>query len=69
MSKFNPAKVPKWCKWIAVDKDGECWAFENKPATNTVYKCVWDTCFSDEAVRLYKGKPPKNWKDELYTWG
>ena len=65
MSKFNPKKVPKWCKWIAVDENGECYGHECDP-TDEISVFGWaskgNICF------LYEGKRPKNWKDELYTW-
>jgi len=68
-TKFNPKDVPSWCKWIAVDESGRCWGFENKPDTKSSrYNGNWDTRNIDKAVELYEGKPPKNWKDELYTW-
>ena len=68
MGKFNEKKVPKWCRWLAVDKNGECWAFENKPRQKDLIYGRWDTDFIDNAEMLYSGKPPKNWKDELYQW-
>ena len=74
-TKFNPKDVPDWCKWIAVDEDGVCCAFRKKPYQEASYptlKGYWninDVIENENAVDLYKGKPPKNWKDELYTWG
>jgi hypothetical protein len=70
-TKFNPKDVPSWCKWIAVDKNGECNAYSIKPTPrDKPYISEWD--FDDwnnhQYITLYKGKPPKNWKDELYTW-
>lgn len=66
MSKFNPKKVPIWCKWIAVDENGSCWGFSLKPES---FVFMWDSYkLGCESVALYKGNPPKNWKDELYTW-
>jgi len=70
MSKFNPKKVPDWCKWIAVDKNGECWAYSIKPEINKQeepYK--WWPQQHGLWMPLYEGKTPKNWKNELYTWG
>lgn len=68
MNKFNPNKVPKWCNWIAVDQDGCCWAFSREPSTGvSSFPYKWDNWFG-EAERLYNGKPPKDWKQELYTW-
>ncbi len=67
-TKFNRKDVSRWCKWIAVDKDGACWEYPTKP----VIYCesgVWSLPTLYLKVRfLYKGEPPKNWKDELYTW-
>lgn len=66
MSKFNPKDVPSWCKWIAVDDNGAEWAYDSEPSHNNGYM-VWVND-GDRARLLYYGKPPKNWKEELYTW-
>ena len=67
--KFNPKDVPSWCKWIAVDDDGEVRCFRIKPFRNK-YINMWNVASSFERSKyLYKDKKPKNWKDELYTWG
>ena len=69
MNKFNEKDVPSWCKWIAVDFDGSCWAFTAKPESIRYYKGEWwPKTNAGKQVKLYEGKPPKNWKDELYTW-
>jgi len=61
--------VPKWVNWMAVDENGQCWMYESKPIANVD---VWFIPFNVERKRkfkkLYEGKPPKNWKEELYTW-
>jgi len=72
-TKFNEKDVPSWCKWIAVDEDGMCVAFNVKPKSldNVLGGAgFWDGSrqASIDCLELYKGKPPKNWKDELYTW-
>ena len=72
-TKFNKKDVPRWCKWIAIDEDGLCCAYENKPNLAGIVierKGVWWPTgkISRENISLYRGKPPKNWKDELYTW-
>ena len=71
MGKFNPAKVPKWCKWIAVDEDGGCWAYSAKPIIETeLFGNRWMPKHQTGRWHLlYTRKPSKNWKDELYTWG
>lgn len=33
------AMVPFWTKWLAIDGNGEIWAFENRPVENTVDQC------------------------------
>lgn len=58
--------VPDWANWIAVDKDGTCYAFADKPVKRAR---VWDVSGFSASRILYRGKPPKNWKEELYTWG
>ncbi len=69
-NKFKPEEVPDWVKWIAVDKDGECWGFEMKPEHRNNCPNTWDNIVNENssAIHLYTGKPPKDLKDELYTW-
>ncbi len=68
-TKFNPKDVPSWCKWIAVDKDGFCFAYSTKPKTRIVLES-WDNDHNPKGQWrvLYRERKPKNWKDELYTW-
>ncbi len=66
-TKFNRKDVSSWCKWIAVDKDGKCWEFSKEP-----FLCCaanfWIDRYHSRTRLLYKGAPPKNWKEELYNW-
>ena len=66
-TKFNEKDVPKGTNWIATDKDGACFAFNVEP--RKVDYRTWDVMRPDWSHLLYLGKPPKNWKNELYTWG
>ncbi len=67
-TKFNQKAVSSWCKWIAVDENGECWEYYEKPYKRLSCK-IWRLrhCLSKGKI-LYKGAPPKSWKEELYTW-
>ena len=56
--------VPDWVNWIAVDKDGGGTYFENEPFPDG----VWWRTNGGQYLEIYQGTPPKNWKDELYTW-
>ncbi len=67
-TKFNRKDVSSWCKWIAVDKDGACWEYSEAPKTNAFF-ALWDMTEPSKTKFLYKGAQPKNWKEELYTWG
>lgn len=58
--------VPYWVNWMAVDDDGDCFGYENKPSLSMADH--WWGNRSGRYVRLYSGNTPKNWKDELYTW-
>lgn len=71
MSKLKveiEVNIPIWTNWIAVDESGDVYAYENEPRKE--YDS-WDVNLKKhgELKFLYKDKPPKNWKDELYTWG
>lgn len=61
--------VPDFVNWIAIDEDGRCWGYATKPA-NTLRLNQWFGKQKKVAtVLLYHAAPPKNWKEELYTWG
>ncbi len=66
-TKFNRKDVSDWCKWIAVDKDGACWEYSGMPFLGRT-SSVWSDRYHSKAKLLYRGAPPKNWKNELYTW-
>ncbi len=66
-TKFNPKDVPDWCKWIAVEQSGVCFAFSKEPFVSHIFAFLGAAPFS-KGKFLYKGAPPKNWKEELYTW-
>lgn len=67
-TKFNAKDVSNWCKWIAVDEDGFCYEYSIKPDNKRSIGEQWLNNGGQEKF-LYKGKPPKNWRNELYTWG
>jgi len=65
-------KVPDWVKWIAVDKDGSEYGYKFKPHYSRVFGS-WTNRHTEytnpiEWCFIGVGKPPKNWKEELYTW-
>lgn len=53
------ANAPEWAKWLAMDKDGEWYWFEEKPVRE---KCTWQCdlgkCKITESVRL-------DWRESL----
>jgi len=57
--------VPDWVNWMAADKSGQVWAYRNKPYISR-HDNYWSCNGRNE--RIYNGKPPKNFRDELYTW-
>ena len=56
--------VPDWVEWIAIDEDGTACGYADEPHCDDR---EW-IAISFLCVFLYQGKPPKNWKAELYTW-
>lgn len=58
--------VPDWAKWFAVDKNGDVYVYEHKPKLSERDN-IWSHV-KGNLYNLYKGAPPKNWKDELYEW-
>ena len=71
-TKFNPKDVPNWCKWIAVDDNGDCYCYDARPVKmRDIGGEYWNgsEIRGERQIFLYHGKPPKNWREELYTWG
>ena len=61
MSKFNP---PEWARYFAQDADG-WWAYYSaKPLPITF--AWWKVRVNVIKLYAYKGKPVKNWRDQLY---
>ncbi len=58
--------VPDWVTYIGVDKNGKCYGFEKEPIMKVD---VWMPKSGSRFNCLYDGVPPKNWHNELYTWG
>jgi len=63
-------EVPSWCRWMAVDANGALWFYKRKPTYSSKYDAWLETdtnvaTMSDIAGNI---KPPKDWKQELYTW-
>lgn len=56
--------IPEWVNWIAVDWDGVVRGYSNEPKALSY---SWENRGGYKTI-LYKGKKPKNWKDELCTW-
>jgi hypothetical protein len=52
------------CKWIAQDKDGDWCGYDTKPKPILAY-AHWNN-MDGYCMRLCKGYPPKDWKQELY---
>ncbi len=59
-------EIPEEVNWIAGDENGKVWGYECEPEQNK--KIFSWVSSSGHAWMLYEGRPPKNWKDELYTW-
>ena len=56
--------VEDWARWIAQDKSGEWWQYENEP---TQYIKLWRRNGGDIKF-LCHGIPPKDFTQELYEW-
>lgn len=59
--KGNKYTVPTWVKWVATDKDGSIYGYENKPEV-----CVVDW-WCQGSRRFHKMATPtgKGWEDSL----
>jgi len=71
----NWDKQPFYCNWIAVDKNGDCYAYENKPevfqdirwiANRTPKRGRNATCLGDVFWFLFKVKPPTDFTQCLW---
>ena len=59
--------IPEWTNWIAVDKCGQVYAYEHKPILGS-YHDSWMNTTGHNTELLYDGVPPKDYKQELYTY-
>ena len=59
-------EVPDWVNWMAVDENGNVYGYSCKPKIY-IEDGYWH-CMKGTSERLYNGKSPKNWKEELYQW-
>ena len=59
-------EVSGWANWIAVDKGGSVYEYECEPKKNRLFE-AW-VCQGGRNALIYRGQPPKDWEDELYTW-
>ncbi len=65
-NKFKPEGVPDWVRWIAIDKDGECWVYDSKPH---IEETRWyGSIYMGKSKFMYQAESFKDWRDELYTW-
>lgn len=63
-------RVPNWVRWMAVDKTGALWFYQHKPISSTNYEAWLELAKHTFSLSDLAGfiKPPKDWKQELYTW-
>ena len=63
----NDYELQPWCNWLAQDKEGDWWQYENEPRKVTTLK-IWIPTGKYERVCITK--PPKDWTQELWevTW-
>jgi len=56
--------IPDWVNWIVQDADGEWYGWEDEPhPVNEVWHCRHGM-----STFIAHGIPPKNWKEEIYTY-
>ena len=58
--------VPDWVRWMATDQSGSLWFYALK-TTVSINHTAWTNDFG-AAIRAASIRPPKDYKQELYTW-
>lgn len=48
MTIVIPSDLPRWCHWLAQDRDGSWWAFEHEP------NLAFDSWYENEVGRSEK---------------
>lgn len=57
-----PTEIPPWARWIALDADGACWAYEAEPNQQ---EHGW---YENEVGRIQflgRSEPPADWRATL----
>jgi hypothetical protein len=57
--------LPDWARWVAVDGDGEAYAFSKKPVPNCVFP-VWNSVHDSNCDHLLDLDPPLNFKNCIW---
>lgn len=60
--------IENWVKWMAIDATGALWGYASKPSQYIPYNAWVEGRKHSHSQFIGLVKPPKNWKNELYTW-
>lgn len=65
---MGPVKipVPSWVRWMATDQSGSLWFYGRKPIVAPEH-AAWVESKGHAQFAAYI-RPPKDYKQELYTW-
>jgi len=61
-------EIDTWVRWMTVDQNGSLWAFSTKPICNVKYKAWLESNSTTISDYLGAIRPPKDYKQEIYTW-
>jgi len=62
-------EIPTWCRWMTVDANGSLWIYSKKPIQHSSYPAwIESEIGNTQSDFLGSIKPPKDWKQEIYTW-
>ena len=59
-------EVPTWVHWMATDESGSLWFYQCKPIVLSEHN-AWAESKGNSQFAAYI-RPPKDYKQELYTW-
>jgi len=60
--------IESWVKWMAVDQSGSLWGFSKKPIIALEHAAWLENAQYTLSQFIGNIKPPKDYKQELYTW-
>jgi hypothetical protein len=61
--------LPGYANFVAVDRDGQLWAYEKRPDQEEgegIKRCGWRSAFEHEYIGVIGDQPREDWKSLIF---